>query len=60
MLGSHRPSVTLALQSLAEAGLIRNEGRGRIRILDAERLQDVACDCYVHVHVYEQRVLGER
>jgi CRP-like cAMP-binding protein len=60
MLGSHRPSVTLALQSLAEAGLIRNEGRGQIRILDAERLQSVACECFVHVQEYERRVLDER
>lgn len=46
MLGVHRPSVTLALQTLAEAGLIRTESRGRIRILDAQGLEVARARAY--------------
>lgn len=58
MLGSHRPSVTLALQTLSTAGLIRNEGRGQIRILDMEGLQEVACDCFAKTQEFDARIIG--
>jgi CRP-like cAMP-binding protein len=45
MLGSGRPSVTLAAGGLERAGLIDNV-RGTIRILDRPRLQASACECY--------------
>jgi CRP-like cAMP-binding protein len=58
MLGVHRPSVTLALQSLSEAGLIRSEGRGLIRILDADALQETACECVRQVTEFNRAVTG--
>jgi CRP-like cAMP-binding protein len=45
MLGAHRPSVTLAAQELARAGLIER-GRQRVTILDRRGLQKASCECY--------------
>lgn len=46
MLGVHRPSTTIALATLKEAGLIRPSGRGRIQILDRPGLEAASCECY--------------
>ncbi len=59
MLGVHRPSVTLALQGLAEAGLIQNEGRGLIRIVNLEGLGATACECFGQVLNFNRAVMGE-
>jgi CRP-like cAMP-binding protein len=45
MLGSGRPSVTLAAGVLEHAGLIENF-RGRMRILNRKELEGAACECY--------------
>lgn len=45
MLGSGRPTVTLAAGILERAGLIENM-RGTIRILNRKKLEDAACECY--------------
>jgi CRP-like cAMP-binding protein len=45
MLGSGRPSVTLAAGILERAGLIENM-RGTIRILNRKKLEQAACECY--------------
>ncbi|HEX4029830.1 MAG TPA: Crp/Fnr family transcriptional regulator [Terracidiphilus sp.] len=45
MLGARRTSVTMAAGSLQRSGLIEYH-RGNIHILDRERLQGVACECY--------------
>jgi CRP-like cAMP-binding protein len=45
MLGSRRASVTVAAGILQKAGLI-SYTRGAVRILDRERLEEAACDCY--------------
>jgi CRP-like cAMP-binding protein len=45
MLGTRRTSVTLAAGRLQQSGLIEYR-RGHIRILDRERLQTAACECY--------------
>ena len=45
MLGARRASVTLAAGSLQHSGLIEYR-RGHIHILDRERLQNSACECY--------------
>jgi CRP-like cAMP-binding protein len=45
MLGSHRPTVTLAAGALQKAGFITYR-HGHIRILDRSSLEDVACECY--------------
>lgn len=45
MLGSHRPTVTLAERVLTQAGLAERQ-RGCIRLLDREGLKAAACECY--------------
>lgn len=54
MLGAHRQSVTLAAGSLQKAGLIRYS-RGKLTILDRQRLEAADCDCYRAVkEIYER------
>lgn len=45
MLGTGRPSVSLAVASLESAGLIEN-GRGSVKILNRKGLEEAACECY--------------
>jgi CRP-like cAMP-binding protein len=45
MLGSNRPTVTLAAGTLQRAGLITYR-HGHVRILDRASLEEVACECY--------------
>jgi len=45
MLGTGRPSVSLAAADLENAGLIENM-RGTIRVLNRKRLEEAACECY--------------
>jgi CRP-like cAMP-binding protein len=45
MLGSYRPTVTLAAGTLQTAGLIRYR-HGHVQIVDRPSLEDVACECY--------------
>lgn len=45
MLGARRTTVTLIAGTLQRAGLIEYH-RGRVKILDRERLEAAACDCY--------------
>lgn len=57
MLGVHRPAVTVAAGTLQKAGLIRYT-RGRMTIVDRERLEDASCECYKIVADEFCRVLG--
>lgn len=45
MLGTGRPSVSLAAAALENAGLIKNL-RGSVRILNRKNLEEAACECY--------------
>jgi CRP-like cAMP-binding protein len=45
MLGSRRTTVTLAAGALQRIGLIEYQ-RGRVHILNRERLEGAACECY--------------
>ncbi len=45
MLGTGRPSVSLAAAVLENAGLIENS-RGAVKILNRKNLEAVACECY--------------
>ncbi len=45
MLGCRRASVTSAMGSLQQAGVLRS-GHGRIQILDRKRLEGQTCECY--------------
>ncbi len=51
MLGSTRPTVSLAAGILKEQGLIEYS-RGTIRVLDAGRLEQQACECYHIIRDY--------
>ena len=51
MLGSGRPTVTIAAGVLERAGLIENT-RGTVRILNRKRLEDAACECYGVIQNY--------
>jgi CRP-like cAMP-binding protein len=56
MLGVRRSGVTEALQSLQQQGLIRY-GRGKIQVLDRERLEELSCECYQDVRDEYDRLL---
>jgi CRP-like cAMP-binding protein len=45
MLGARRSSVTVVAGTLQRAGLIEYR-RGNVKILDRERLEQAACECY--------------
>lgn len=45
MLGTGRPTVTIAAGVLERAGLIENT-RGAVQITNRKRLEDAACECY--------------
>jgi CRP-like cAMP-binding protein len=45
MLGATRPTVTVVAGTLQKAGLITYH-RGRVRILDREKLEAASCECY--------------
>ena len=45
MLGTGRPSVSLAAGALEAAGLIENL-RGTVKILNRKDLEETACECY--------------
>jgi len=45
MVGVQRTTVTLVASKLQSAGIIRCR-RGKVRVLDPEKLEDAACACY--------------
>jgi CRP-like cAMP-binding protein len=45
MLGVARPTVTIVAGTLQKAGLITYQ-RGRIAIVDREKLESASCECY--------------
>jgi len=45
MLGGRRETVTVAAGHLQDAGLIQYS-RGRLKILDRKKLEEVVCECY--------------
>ncbi|MBR0972996.1 Crp/Fnr family transcriptional regulator [Bradyrhizobium japonicum] len=57
MLGARRSSVTVVARTLQAAGLIRY-ARGKIRILDAEGLEEGTCECYAAVKARYEQLLG--
>ncbi len=48
MLGTRRSSVTVAAGTLQKAGMI-SYTRGSVTIVDRDKLEDAACDCYAIV-----------
>jgi len=57
MLGCRRSGVTEVLQSLQQQGLIRY-AQGRITVLDRDRLEELACECYHNVRAEYERMLS--
>jgi Mn-dependent DtxR family transcriptional regulator len=55
MLGVQRPTVTLAMRTLQDAGLIRTR-YGRIRVLKRKKLEQAACECYEVIRAHFQRL----
>ena len=60
MLGAQRTTVTLIAGSLQRIGLIQYK-QGEVRIVDRERLESAACDCYriakqLHANLYSKAV----
>jgi CRP-like cAMP-binding protein len=59
MLGVHRPSVSVVAGSFQQAGIIRYT-RGHMIILDREKLEEAACECYAVVAAHFNKLLGTR
>ena len=57
MLGTRRASVTVAAGMLQQAGLIKYS-RGKVTILDSERLEEASCECYRVVRAQHARLIG--
>jgi CRP-like cAMP-binding protein len=57
MLGVRRTSVTAVAHTLQEAGLIKY-ARGKIQIVDADALQESACECYGSVKALYEKLIG--
>ena len=51
MMGVRRTSVSLVAGELQDAGLIAYR-RGHVRIVDVEKLKEVACECYEAVNTH--------
>lgn len=59
MLGTRRAGVTVAAMALQQAGMIRYT-RGRITLMNQEKLKLAACECYEVIHDEFSRLLGAK
>ena len=55
MLGVHRPTVTLVMRTLQDAGLITTK-YGRIRVLNRKKLEHASCECYEVIRAHFERL----
>jgi Mn-dependent DtxR family transcriptional regulator len=58
MLGVHRPSVSIAANTLQKAGLI-SYSRGRMQLLDVEGLAEGACECNELIEPQFDHIFGQ-
>src|SRR5579885_2711215 len=56
MLGSGRPSVSLAAGIMQKAGFIENL-RGTVRIVDRKRLESAVCECYMIIQQFNRTLV---
>jgi CRP-like cAMP-binding protein len=56
MLGVRRPTVTLVMAELTNAGIISHV-RGRVRVVDRQGLEGASCECYKTVRALYDRLL---
>jgi len=59
MLGVQRTSVGLIANSLQRGGIIKY-GRGKIEVLDYERMKSLACECYAIIRDEYERFDGDK
>lgn len=59
MLGVQRTSIGMIAQSMQMAGIIRYR-RGKIEIVDDERLKNAACECFKIVKDEQERFLNDK
>lgn len=57
MLGVRRPTVTLVMADLAQAGIVAH-ARGHIRIVDRQGLEAASCECYRNARAITDRLLS--
>jgi len=55
MLGVQRPTVTVVIGTLQDAGLITSR-YGRIRVLMRSRLEKASCECYAVIRAHFTRL----
>ena len=55
MLGVRRPTVTVVMGRLQQAGLISNR-YGRIQVLKRRRLEQASCECYEVIKAHFERL----
>jgi CRP-like cAMP-binding protein len=53
MLGSHRPTVSIAMGALENAGFIEHR-RGVIRIVDSLGLESASCECFAMTEAFRK------
>ena len=58
MLGTRRASVTVAAGALQKAGLIKY-ARGSVTIVNRNKLEDAACECYAILNRQSQNWRNE-
>lgn len=58
MLGTDRPSVSVAMGELQEKGSIKQK-RGKVEIIDRRRLKISTCECYWVIQEYNRELNGD-
>jgi hypothetical protein len=59
MLGVQRTSIGMIAHSMQDAGIIRYR-RGKIEIIDDERLKSAACECLGIVKEEQEKFVGDK
>ncbi len=57
MLGTDRPSVSLAASALQRQGIIEY-AYGGVTVLNRKKLEQAACECYEVIHLFDGELAG--